>query len=215
MFPGQLLCSLWTDVGSEGSWGRFARKPTFDVTCMADFCRLRRVTKVYMTFPQGSWCWHHSTCRSIADTEQSADSQDVSTFRNLNVALKGFVHFQNENVLIIYIPFFVFLCSVKKINASFWGKHARIFLHIVDFNGHQWVEGPNCSFYTILGKKKGLILWNDWSFSKKIYFFIDILTRNAHLALSLWSIQDFAHYVDTLERSRMVSSSSVYFVSER
>ncbi len=34
----------------------------------------------------------------------------------------------------------------SKWNESFWGKYSRNFLHIVDFNGSQRVEGPNCSF---------------------------------------------------------------------
>ncbi len=41
---------------------------------------------------------------------------------------------------------------------GFWGKHSMIFLHVVDFNWDQKVEGPNCSFkglYTVRAKEYG------------------------------------------------------------
>ncbi len=72
--------------------------------------------------------------------------------------------------------------------------HSRIFLHIMDFNGSQWVEGLNCRFSAASKgstrsrsqpRNKGLIQQNDPPFSKtttnNCYIF---LTTNAHLPLS-------------------------------
>ncbi len=58
---------------------------------------------------------------------------------------KGLVHFQDKHSMIIYSPHViqdahVFLSSVRKKLVFFLGKHSRIFLHIVDFYGSQWVE---------------------------------------------------------------------------
>ncbi len=94
--------------------------------------------------------------------------------------LKGFIHFQNNIFLIIYSPpppmsskmfMSVYFQSKRK---GFWGKHSRIFLHIVDFNGNQQAEDPHCSLNGASKgstwsqpRNKGLIQQNDWSFSKK------------------------------------------------
>jgi len=64
---------------------------------------------------------------------------------------KGLVLFRIKNFLIIYSP----PCHPRYLCLSFFsrkeikifaGKHSRIFLHIVDFNGFQQVVGPNCCF---------------------------------------------------------------------
>ncbi len=41
---------------------------------------------------------------------------------------------------------FMYFFLQSKINKSFWLKHSRIFIHIVNFNGLQTVEGQNYSF---------------------------------------------------------------------
>ncbi len=57
-----------------------------------------------------------------------------------DTTVKGLVHFQNKNVLIIYSTPFHPRCSGLSFFSHeeitfFWGKYSRIFLHIVDFNG--------------------------------------------------------------------------------
>ncbi len=64
--------------------------------------------------------------------------------------IKGLVHFHNKNPLIVYpchprcscLSFF----SQSKRKGGFWGKHSRIVIHIVDFNGDQCVEGLSYRF---------------------------------------------------------------------
>jgi len=99
--------------------------------------------------------------------------------------LKGIVHFKKKLLLIIYSPPChprcpcVFFLQTKR-NEGFWWKHSGIFLHIMDFNGNQPVQGPNESFSAASkGFKqhqmmnKGLIKRNNRSFQK--YF--RVMTR--------------------------------------
>ncbi len=66
---------------------------------------------------------------------------------------------------------------------------------------------------TLLGKW----LVNDLSFSKKKYIYIYILFNHKCLSCCSSAIHmcGFMHYIFTLERSRVVSSSPVYFGSKR
>jgi len=63
----------------------------------------------------------------------------------LNAAFKGVVHFKKKkkHVLIIYTP----PCHPRCPCLSFFSrKEIKDFLHIMDFNGNQTVQGPNVSF---------------------------------------------------------------------
>ncbi len=76
----------------------------------------------------------------------------------------------------------VFLSSVKK-KLRFWGKYSRIFLHIVDFNGSQQVEGPNCSFNATSKGCKPLYMKKYFKYIWSIYLAFSSVNNNSKLKI--------------------------------
>ncbi len=131
------------------------------------------------------------TCSFLRDLLTVWRLDLFSTFLWCHYFIKGEVHFQNENCL-IYSPPCDPRCSClsffsRKQNEGFWGKHSRIFPHIVDFNGGQRVEGPNCSSKGSLHHpsrgKRDLSSETIGHFLRK-YNLTYFLTTNACLALA-------------------------------
>ncbi len=119
----------------------------------------------------------------------------------------------------IFMSFF----RQSKGNKGVWGKHSRFFFHIVDFSGDQSVEGPNCSFFAA---SKGALYYPSrrirvlssetiGHFLKKIqiiYILFNHKFSSSTYKFSITnSVHDLTHYVITLERSHVVSSSSFTF----
>ncbi len=144
--------------------------------------------------------------------------------KRIGSPFKGVVYFQNKNFVKIYSPHVI---QDVHVFFSFSRKESKVFEEsIPGFFSIKWtsvganglkvqsavsvqlqraLHDPSWEIRVLQYLAKRSVI-----FKKMLYF----LTTNAHLDLAM-HIFDFTHCVITLERSRMVSSSSVYFGSER
>ncbi len=82
--------------------------------------------------------WVQQSIKNVTDDSLNSPYPSSYIFRIHLLSVLTAVHY-------VYKTFMSFFLQSQR-NEVFWGKHSRIFIHIVDFNGSQWLESPKCSF---------------------------------------------------------------------